>query len=65
MRRRFVTPRKPRYIRSMHYRPLITVLACLPLLASPEFDAQRPTLSAAARAYVSVDSPVVALTMPA
>jgi imidazolonepropionase-like amidohydrolase len=41
---------------------LKTILASLPLLASPELPAQRPTLSAAVHAYVAVDSPVVALT---
>jgi enamidase len=46
----------------MRYRVFFAVLASLPLLASPELDAQRPTLSAAVRAYVAVDSPVVALT---
>jgi imidazolonepropionase-like amidohydrolase len=41
---------------------LKTVLASLPLLASLELHAQRPTLSAAVHAYVTADSPVVALT---
>jgi enamidase len=41
---------------------LKAVLASLTLLVSPELHAQRPVLSAAARAYVVVDSPVVALT---
>ena len=46
----------------MRYHSLKTILASLTLLASPELHAQRPTLSAAVRAYVAVDSPVVALT---
>ena len=45
----------------MRYTSGITVLATLSLLASP-LRAQRPTLSAAARAFVSVDTPIVALT---
>ena len=48
-------------IRSMWCRSIRTVLA-LALLASPEMYAQRPTLSAAVRSFVAVDSPVVALT---
>src|SRR5216110_3241201 len=47
---------------SMRYRSLKIVLASLPLVASPDLDAQRPTLSPAVRAFVAVDSPVVALT---
>src|SRR5258706_9286201 len=43
-------------------RPLIAALASLTVLASPELDAQRPTLSTAVRSFVAVDSPVVALT---
>jgi len=39
-----------------------TVLASLTLLVPPALHAQHPTLSAAVRAYVTVDSPVVALT---
>ena len=46
----------------MRYRSVKSVLASLALLASPELNAQRPTLSTAVRAYVAVDSPVVALT---
>src|SRR5438105_8605981 len=46
----------------MHNRSLKTILASLTLLASPELHAQRPTLSAAVRSYVAVDSPIVALT---
>jgi imidazolonepropionase-like amidohydrolase len=46
----------------MRYQFLKTVLASLTLLASPELHAQRPTLSAAVRSFVTVDSPVVALT---
>ncbi|HCU12605.1 MAG TPA: hypothetical protein DGB72_10825 [Gemmatimonadetes bacterium] len=46
----------------MRYRSLKTVLASLPLLASAELRAQRPTLSVAVRSFVVVDSPVVALT---
>ena len=41
---------------------LRAVLASLPLLAAAELHAQRPTLSAGVRAYVAVDSPIVALT---
>lgn len=41
---------------------LFTALASFPLLASPELHAQRPTLSAAVRSFVAVDSPIVALT---
>jgi imidazolonepropionase-like amidohydrolase len=37
-------------------------LALLTLLASPQLYAQRPTLSAAVRSFVAIDSPVVALT---
>src|SRR4029077_1857917 len=43
-------------------RPLIAALASLTLHASAELHAQRPTLSAAVRSYVSIDSPIVALT---
>jgi len=46
----------------MRCSSLLAVLASLPILASPELRAQRPTLSAAVHAYVAVDSPVVALT---
>jgi imidazolonepropionase-like amidohydrolase len=46
----------------MRYRTLIAVLAALTLPASPALHAQRPTLSAAVRSYVTVDSPIVALT---
>jgi enamidase len=45
----------------MRYRSLIT-FASLALLVSPALHAQRPTLSAAVRSYVAVDSPIVALT---
>src|SRR5258705_7042430 len=40
-------------------RPFI---AALTVLFSPALNAQRPTLSAAVRSYVAVDSPIVALT---
>src|SRR6266404_7267961 len=43
-------------------RPIIAALASLTILASPELDAQRPTLSTAVRSFVAVDSPIVALT---
>jgi imidazolonepropionase-like amidohydrolase len=43
----------------MRYRSLIASLA---LLASPELRAQRPTLSAAVRSFIAVDTPIVALT---
>ncbi len=46
----------------MRNRVLKVVLASLVLLASPELHAQRPTLSAGVRAYVVIDSPIVALT---
>src|SRR5258705_11537201 len=46
----------------MRYHFLKTALASLTLLASPELRAQRPTLSAAVRPFIAVDSPVVALT---
>src|SRR6266566_6189263 len=46
----------------MCYRSLKTVLASLTVLASPELHAQRPTLSTAVRAFVAVDTPIVALT---
>ena len=39
-----------------------TLLASLTLLAAPHLAAQRPTLAAAVRTYVAVDSPIVALT---
>jgi imidazolonepropionase-like amidohydrolase len=45
----------------MRYR-LITALASFTLLFTPALHAQRPTLSAAVRSFVTVDSPVVALT---
>jgi len=41
---------------------LKTVLASLTLFTSSELRAQRPTLAAAVHAYVTVDSPIVALT---
>jgi adenine deaminase len=40
----------------------VVMLVSLALLASPELYAQRPTLAAAVRSFVAVDSPVVALT---
>src|SRR6202040_3180442 len=40
----------------------ISALASLTLLVSAELHAQRPTLSAAVRPFIAVDSPVVALT---
>jgi enamidase len=46
----------------MRNRALITALASLPLLGSSELRAQRPTLAAAVRPYVAVDTPIVALT---
>ena len=46
----------------MGYRSLITALTSLPILASPELHAQRPTLSAAVRSFITVDTPVIALT---
>jgi imidazolonepropionase-like amidohydrolase len=46
----------------MHNRTLLTALASLSLFRSLELDAQRPTLSAAVRSYVAVDTPVLALT---
>nr|MDP9360338.1 amidohydrolase [Acidobacteriota bacterium] len=46
----------------MRYRAVIVVLASLTLHASPKLHAQRPTLSAAVRSYVAVDTPIVALT---
>ncbi len=46
----------------MRYHSLSAVIASLSLLTSPELSAQRPTLSAAVRPFVAVDSPIVALT---
>jgi imidazolonepropionase-like amidohydrolase len=46
----------------MHYRSLRTVLASLSLVAPAALHSQRPTLVPAVRAFVSVDSPIVALT---
>ena len=46
----------------MSYRTFVVALASLALLATPEVLAQRPTLSTAVRAFVAVDTPVVALT---
>ena len=46
----------------MSYRALIAVVASLRIVASAEAHAQRPTLSSAVRAFVAVDSPIVALT---
>jgi enamidase len=46
----------------MRFHALKTILASLALLASTELHGQRPTLSAAVRNYVAVDSPIVALT---
>ena len=45
----------------MRYR-VIAVTASLSLLAPLELAGQRPTLSASARSFVSVDTPIVALT---
>ena len=46
----------------MRYRVLTTLPASLALLVSSTLLAQRPTLSATVRSYVTVDSPIVALT---
>ena len=46
----------------MRYPALKIVLAFLALPGSRELCAQRPTLSTAVRAFVAVDSPIVALT---
>jgi imidazolonepropionase-like amidohydrolase len=46
----------------MRYRSLTTALASLTVFATPELHAQHPTLSAAVRSFVAVDSPIVALT---
>ena len=46
----------------MRYVSFKIVLASLGLVTCPELHAQRPTLSAAVRSFVSVDSPIVALT---
>ena len=46
----------------MRYRSVIRLFASLALLVAPPLDGQRPTLSAAVRSYVAVDSPIVALT---
>jgi enamidase len=46
----------------MRYHSLFAALASLTVVASPELRAQRPTLSAATRAFVAVDTPVLALT---
>jgi len=46
----------------MRYHSIKPILASLALLASSDLVAQRPTLSAAVRNYVAVDSPIVALT---
>jgi imidazolonepropionase-like amidohydrolase len=46
----------------MRHSSLIAALASLTTLAAPELHAQRPALSSAVRAYVAVDSPIVALT---
>lgn len=43
-------------------RPLVAAITSLALFASTELRAQRPTLSAAVRQYVAVDTPIVALT---
>src|SRR6266576_445553 len=44
-------------------RSLITAVASVALVvASPALHAQRPTLSAAVRSYVAVDTPIIALT---
>jgi enamidase len=46
----------------MGSRFVITALASVTLVVSASLNAQRPTLSAAVRTYVTVDTPVVALT---
>jgi len=46
----------------MRYHSLKTIFASLTLLAPAELHAQRTTLSASVRSYVTVDSPIVALT---
>src|SRR4051812_33688293 len=46
----------------MRYRSFLAALASLALLAPPSLHAQRPTLSAAVRSYISVDGPIVAMT---
>ena len=46
----------------MPHRAVIKVLAALTLAASAKLSAQRPTLSAAVRSFVAVDSPIIALT---
>ena len=46
----------------MRLRLRVTTFAALALLLSPSLRAQRPTLSTGVRAFVAVDSPVVALT---
>src|SRR6267378_186777 len=45
----------------MSYRSLLGAFASLMLFATPELQAQRPTLSTAVRAFIAVDTPVVAL----
>ena len=46
----------------MRYRSATIVLATFSLFSPPDLYAQRPALSTAVRAFVSVDSPLVALT---
>jgi len=46
----------------MRYRCLIAAVTSLAFVAAPELRAQRPTLSTAVRAFVAVDTPIVALT---
>jgi enamidase len=46
----------------MHSRVLGSAVALLTFLAAPPAPAQRPALAPAVRAYVAVDTPVVALT---
>jgi len=46
----------------MRYRSLGAAVGFLALLALSPLQAQRPTVSAAVRSYISIDSPVVALT---
>src|SRR5438552_3506433 len=46
----------------MRYRSRVAAFASLTLLAGPELRAQRPTVSAAVRSFVAVDTPIVALT---
>src|SRR6267378_3990880 len=45
----------------MSYRSLLGAFASLMLFATPELQAQQPILSTAVRAFIAVDTPVVAL----